>query len=320
MATTLGEKLAGIQFRHPLAHVHAGYDRLAPVYLADYATADDGTGIVHSSPAYGVDDFNSCTAHGMQVDDILNPVQGNGSYAADFALFGGQNIWKAVPLMIEALKDAGRLFATSTLSHSYPHCWRHKTPVIYRAAAQWFVRMDEGTGVFTKDKAPRTLRAMALGGHRRHQLLSRERQGPSARHDRQPPRLVHQPPAQLGRAAAVLPAQGHGRTAPRHDGDPRPRRGHRRAGRRRSLEPRHGRRDPGRRGRTRTTPRAATSSKSGSTRARPSSTCCADRTRARRATSAATRKSTVAQALRAPRPTSTSKATTSTAAGSTRRC
>ncbi len=162
MATTLGEKLAGIQFRHPLAHVHAGYDRLAPVYLADYATADDGTGIVHSSPAYGVDDFNSCTAHGMQVDEILNPVQGNGSYAADFALFGGQNIWKAVPLVIDALKDAGRLFATSTLSHSYPHCWRHKSPVIYRAAAQWFVRMDEGTGVFTKDKAPRTLRAMAL--------------------------------------------------------------------------------------------------------------------------------------------------------------
>ena len=166
VATALGEKLAGIQFRHPLAHVDAGYDRLAPVYLADYATADDGTGIVHSSPAYGVDDFNSCTAHGMQVDEILNPVQGNGSYAADFALFGGQNIWKAVPLVIEALKDAGRLFATSPLSHSYPHCWRHKTPVIYRAAAQWFVRMDEANpateGVFTKDKAPRTLRAMAL--------------------------------------------------------------------------------------------------------------------------------------------------------------
>ena len=60
VATAQGEKLGGIAFRHPLAHVHAGYDRLAPVYLADYATAEDGTGIVHSSPAYGVDDFNSC--------------------------------------------------------------------------------------------------------------------------------------------------------------------------------------------------------------------------------------------------------------------
>ena len=162
VATTKGENLAGIRFRHPLAHVDAGYDRLAPVYLADYATAEDGTGIVHSSPAYGVDDFNSCTAHGMKVDQILNPVQGHGSYAFDFPLFGGQNIWKAVPLIIDALRDAGRLFATSTITHSYPHCWRHKTPVIYRAAAQWFIRMDEGVGVFTKDKAPRTLRAMAL--------------------------------------------------------------------------------------------------------------------------------------------------------------
>ena len=162
VATTRGEMLGGIAFRHPLAHVDPGYDRLAPVYLADYATAEDGTGIVHSSPAYGLDDFVSCTAHGMAFDDILNPVQGNGAYAADFPLFGGLNIWKAVPVIIEALKNAGRLFATESISHSYPHCWRHKSPVIYRAAAQWFIRMDEGEGVFTQDKAPRTLRQTAL--------------------------------------------------------------------------------------------------------------------------------------------------------------
>ncbi len=166
LATTLGDKLGGLNFHHPLAQAHPGYDRLSPVYLADYATADDGTGIVHSAPAYGVDDFNSCTAHGLATDDILNPVQGNGSYAADFALFGGLNIWKAVPLIIDALRGAHRLLATATIGHSYPHCWRHKTPVIYRAAAQWFVRMDEASastaGVFTKDKAPLTLRQMAL--------------------------------------------------------------------------------------------------------------------------------------------------------------
>ena len=166
LANTLGEKLGGISFHHPLAAVDAGYDRLSPIYLADYATADDGTGLVHSSPAYGVDDFNSCRAHGMSTDDILNPVQAWGSYAADFPLFGGLNIWKAVPVIIEALRSAGRLLATESISHSYPHCWRHKTPVIYRAAAQWFVRMDEvngsNAGVFTKDKAPKTLRQMAL--------------------------------------------------------------------------------------------------------------------------------------------------------------
>ena len=162
LATTLGEALGGINFRHPLAHVDPAYDRLSPVYLADYATADDGTGLVHSAPAYGVEDFNSCVAHGMAYDDILNPVQGDGQYAPELALFGGMNIWKACPRIIEVLGESDRLFATTHITHSYPHCWRHKTPVIYRAAAQWFVRMDEGVGVFTVDKAPKTLRQTAL--------------------------------------------------------------------------------------------------------------------------------------------------------------
>jgi isoleucyl-tRNA synthetase len=162
LATTQGKSLGLINFKHPLFDVDAGYRRHSPVYLADYATAEDGTGLVHSSPAYGVDDFNSCIAHGMAYDDILNPVQGNGAYAADFPLFGGLNIWKAVPVVIEALRNARRLFATKDITHSYPHCWRHKTPVIYRAAAQWFVRMDEGEGVFTQDKAGKTLRQLAL--------------------------------------------------------------------------------------------------------------------------------------------------------------
>ena len=162
VATTMGDKLGGLEFKHPLHDAHEGYKRLSPVYLADYATDTDGTGIVHSAPAYGIEDFNSCVSHGLAHSDILNPVQGGGSYAADFPLFGGLDIWKAVPVIIKALQDAGRLLATSTISHSYPHCWRHKSPVIYRAASQWFVRMDEGEGVFTKDKAPETLRTIAL--------------------------------------------------------------------------------------------------------------------------------------------------------------
>jgi isoleucyl-tRNA synthetase len=164
LAVVPGEKLGGLEFEHPLYDMDAGYRRLSPVYLADYATASDGTGLVHSSPAYGVDDFNSCVSHGLALDDILNPVQGNGTYAPDFPLFGGQHIWKAVPVIIDALKVAGRLLNTTTISHSYPHCWRHKTPVIYRAAAQWFVRMDEGEGVFTDpaQKPEKTLRQIAL--------------------------------------------------------------------------------------------------------------------------------------------------------------
>jgi len=162
VATTTGEKLGGLNFKHPLYDVHEGYKRFSPVYVAEYVSAQDGTGIVHSSPAYGVDDFNSCVANGLAYDDILNPVQGNGSYAEDLPLFGGLNIWKACPRIIEVLGESNRLMATYGITHSYPHCWRHKTPVIYRAAAQWFVRMDEGQGVFTKDKASKTLRQLAL--------------------------------------------------------------------------------------------------------------------------------------------------------------
>ncbi|WP_374316661.1 isoleucine--tRNA ligase [Aquabacterium sp.] len=162
LATTTGAKLEGLTFKHPLAHVHEGYNRVAPVYLADYVSAEDGTGIVHAAPAYGVDDFNSCIAHGLKFDDILNPVQGNGVYEADLPLFGGQHIWKAAPVVLDTLREHGRLLSTKDIVHSYPHCWRHKTPVIFRAAAQWFVRMDEGDGVFTVNKAEKTLRQTAL--------------------------------------------------------------------------------------------------------------------------------------------------------------
>jgi isoleucyl-tRNA synthetase len=164
VATAVGRKLDHLQFKHPLADMDKGFDRVSPVFLADYATADDGTGIVHSAPAYGVDDFNSCMNNGMTLEDILSPGQGNGVYATELPLFGGQHIWKATPAIIDALKLAGRLMDTKTITHSYPHCWRHKTPVIYRAAAQWFIRMDEGEGVFTKpgDKPAQTLRQIAL--------------------------------------------------------------------------------------------------------------------------------------------------------------
>ncbi len=166
LATVRGMKLEGLEFHHPLAAAHPGYDRVSPVLLADYATAEDGTGIVHSAPAYGVDDYRTCRAYGMTADEIVNPVQADGRYAADLPLFGGQSIWQAGPAIVEALAAAWRLFASAGLAHSYPHCWRHKSPVIYRAAAQWFVRMDAPTadtaGVCAVDPAPGTLRATAL--------------------------------------------------------------------------------------------------------------------------------------------------------------
>ncbi len=226
VATTLGKNLAGINFKHPLSGVDKGYDRLSPVYLADYATADDGTGLVHSSPAYGVEDFNSCVAHGMAYDDILNPVQGNGAYAADFPLFGGQHIWKAAPLIINTLREAGRLFNTVDIVHSYPHCWRHKTPVIYRAAAQWFIRMDTGEGVFTKDKAPKTLRQLALDA------IEKTRFYPENGKTRLRDMIAGRPDWCISRQRswgvppALLPAQRQRRAASAHDGNSGHRRRH----------------------------------------------------------------------------------------------
>lgn len=162
VASCSGQSLGGLNFRHPLFEAHPGYRRLAPVYLAQYVSASDGSGIVHSSPAYGVEDFNSCVANGMAFADIINPVQGSGEYAAELPLFGGLNIWTACARIIDVLRQSQRLLATQSIRHSYPHCWRHKSPVIYRAASQWFVRMDEGEGVFTTDQAPATLRQTAL--------------------------------------------------------------------------------------------------------------------------------------------------------------
>ncbi|QJC55359.1 Isoleucine--tRNA ligase [Polaromonas vacuolata] len=166
LATTQGKNLALLNFMHPFYDVDPGYQRMSPVFLADYATADDGTGLVHSSPAYGVEDFNSCVANGIAHEDILNPVQGNGRYVDELPFFGGLNIWKAAPLVIDKLREHGRLFSTHDITHSYPHCWRHKTPVIYRAAAQWFIRMDApgpaSQGVFTSTPASKSLRELAL--------------------------------------------------------------------------------------------------------------------------------------------------------------
>ena len=136
LAQTRGEKLSLMRFRHPF------YDRDAPVYLGEYVTLDTGTGIVHSSPAYGVEDFISCKAHGMTDEQILNPVQGDGTYAESLPLFGGMKIWDANPKIVDVIREHAALLHVEKFTHSYMHCWRHRTPVIYRATSQWFAGMD----------------------------------------------------------------------------------------------------------------------------------------------------------------------------------
>ena len=148
-----GSALEGIRFRHPF------YDRTAPVYLGEYVALDAGTtGIVHSAPAYGVEDFESCRRYGMKDDEILTPVMGDGKYASSLPQFGGMSIWDANPRIVKAIEENGALFSVDWKhTHSYMHCWRHKTPVILRATTQWFAAMD-------RPVKGETLRATALRG------------------------------------------------------------------------------------------------------------------------------------------------------------
>ncbi|NEX61994.1 isoleucine--tRNA ligase [Noviherbaspirillum galbum] len=159
VATCLGEALSMINFKHPFADADPGYNRLSPVYVGTYVTLDTGTGIVHSAPAYGLDDFVSCKAHGMKDDEILKPVMGDGKYASWLPFFGGMTIWEASKPICAKLEEVGSLFKLVMFDHSYMHCWRHKTPIIYRATSQWFAGMD----VKPKDGG-HTLRETALAG------------------------------------------------------------------------------------------------------------------------------------------------------------
>jgi len=157
LSRCVGQALDQVNFEHPLARFDDGYKRVAPIYLGDYVTLDTGTGVVHSAPAYGVEDFLSCKAHGMKDSDIINPVMGDGKYIASLPGFGGMSIWQANPNIVEALTTAGTLIKQEPHTHSYMHCWRHKTPIIYRATSQWFAGMD----VEPKDGG-QTLRQSAL--------------------------------------------------------------------------------------------------------------------------------------------------------------
>ena len=157
LGTVKGAALDHVRFQHPF------YDRQSPVQLAGYVTLDTGTGVVHAAPAYGVEDFHSCRHYGMKDDEIIAPVMGNGRYVDALPLFGGLNIWKANPQIVELLKEKGALYSHADYVHSYMHCWRHKTPVILRATVQWFAGMEDVPG-YQGAKPGEHLRATALRG------------------------------------------------------------------------------------------------------------------------------------------------------------
>ncbi len=133
----LGAELEGTVAAHPLRG--QGYDHDAPLLAADYVTTDQGTGFVHIAPSHGEEDFALARQHGIAVPEL---VQDDGTYVPTLPLFAGLHVFKAAKPVSDAMEAAGGLLARGQLTHSYPHSWRSKAPVIYRATPQWFIRMD----------------------------------------------------------------------------------------------------------------------------------------------------------------------------------
>ena len=125
LADFTGNKLEKLILQHPLIT-----DRQVPVILGEHVTAGSGTGAVHTAPGHGVDDYKVGLIYNLKVE---NPVGGNGVYLPTSPIFPGEHIYKANPKIIAALTEGGKLWAHVAIKHSYPHCWRHKTPIIFRA-------------------------------------------------------------------------------------------------------------------------------------------------------------------------------------------
>ncbi|MDV5172192.1 isoleucine--tRNA ligase [Photobacterium rosenbergii] len=129
-----GADLELVRFNHPF------YSFDVPVILGDHVTTESGTGCVHTAPGHGQEDFAVGQKYGLEV---ANPVGSNGVYLPDTELFAGQHVFKANDAVVETLKEHGALLHHHAYEHSYPHCWRHKTPIIFRATPQWFISMDQ---------------------------------------------------------------------------------------------------------------------------------------------------------------------------------
>ena len=129
-----GADLEHLMLQHPFL------DKTVPVVLGDHVTCDDGTGCVHTAPGHGPDDYILGVKYKLPLE---HEVGANGCFSAEVPYVAGMHVFKANPVVVETLKDLGKLVYYSELNHSYPHCWRHKSPIIFRATPQWFVGMEK---------------------------------------------------------------------------------------------------------------------------------------------------------------------------------
>jgi isoleucyl-tRNA synthetase len=137
--------LAGTVCRHPWRGQRYDFD--VPLLAGDFVTTEQGTGLVHVAPSHGADDFELGHAHGLEVPDA---VQEDGTYAPDVPRFAGVHVYKADAAVLETLIETGALLAQGTLVHSYPHSWRSKAPLIFRATPQWFIALDDEHAIRAK--------------------------------------------------------------------------------------------------------------------------------------------------------------------------
>lgn len=149
-----GKALENLLLQHPL------YDKQVPIVLGYHVTTADGTGAVHTAPAHGLDDYLVGQEYGLPLE---NPVGGNGKFYDQIPLVGGLSVWKANAVVTQNLREKGLLLKEERLEHSYPHCWRHKTPIIFLATNQWFIAMADATGRKSVVETPhKSLRELAL--------------------------------------------------------------------------------------------------------------------------------------------------------------
>ncbi|MDM8566548.1 isoleucine--tRNA ligase [Candidatus Halobeggiatoa sp. HSG11] len=129
-----GKDLENLQLQHPF------YDRQVPIILGEHVTTEAGTGAVHTAPGHGQDDYVVGSRYNLPID---NPVDGKGVFLPNTPLFAGTHVFDANDKVVEVLKGKSKLVHEHRVLHSYPHCWRHKTPIIFRATPQWFISMDK---------------------------------------------------------------------------------------------------------------------------------------------------------------------------------
>lgn len=152
LGTANGKSLEGLEFHHPFQNKNV------PIILGTHVTTDAGTGIVHTAPAHGLDDYNVGTRYNLP---ISKPIDDEGCFLPNIpdlpngVALKALNVWQANPKIVSAMKENGTLLFFEKIEHSYPHCWRHKTPTIFRATTQWFIGMEQ------KNKAGKTLREIA---------------------------------------------------------------------------------------------------------------------------------------------------------------